>query len=82
MILEANADVLTSIRRFYERLADNVDFPLGKSCREDVLAFTMQVDDMIYDSKMQIARAKVLVRITADRKNLVNTTSCRHISRS
>lgn len=71
MVMEANTDVLTSIRRFYERLLDNPDFTLGDKCRGDVFAFAAQIDDMIYDSKMQIARAKVLVRITGDRKNLV-----------
>lgn len=72
MILEANVDVLTSLRKFYERLIENAEFPLGNSCRDGVLAFAVQLDDMIHDSKMQIARAKVLVRITADRKSLVS----------
>lgn len=72
MVLEANSDVLSSIRKFYERLLENKDFPLQASCREDILEFSMQVEDMIYDSKMQIARAKVLVQITEDRKTLVS----------
>jgi len=71
MVLEANSDVITSLRRFYERLIENTDFPLRTACREDVLSFATQLDDMIYDSKMQITRAKVLVRITEDRKTLV-----------
>lgn len=71
MVLEANSDVLTSIRKFYERLIENSEFELSTACSEDVTAFAMQVDDMIYDSRMQIARAKVLARITDDRKTLV-----------
>lgn len=71
MVQEANSDVLTSLRKFYERLMDNKDFPLRTACCEDVLLFATQLDDMIYDSKMQIARAKVLVKITEDRKTLV-----------
>ena len=72
MILEANADVLTSLRLFYERLVDRKDFPLRGDCHDEVLAFATRVEDMVYDSKMQVSRAKLLVRITADRKNLVS----------
>lgn len=72
MILEANAHVLTSLRIFYERLLRNQDFPLRNTCREDVLDFAARIDDMNYDLKMQIARAKLLVQITSDRKNLVS----------
>lgn len=73
MILEANADVLTSLRNFYERLMDNKDFAMKGSCSEDVSTFSTQINDMIYDLKMQTSRAKLLVRITADRKSLVRT---------
>jgi hypothetical protein len=72
MILEANAVILTSLCKYYERLLDNKDFPLRVDCREDILSFATQIEDMIYDSKMQIARAKLLVQITNDRKSLVS----------
>ena len=71
MVLEANADVLTSLRQFYERLMENKDFPLKKTGSGDIFTFATQVNDMIYDLRMQISRAKLLVRITADRKSLV-----------
>ena len=69
--MEANTDVLTSLRDFYKRLVDNKDFDLRTTCEDDITRFSAQVDDLIYDSKMQIARAKVLVKITADRKSLI-----------
>lgn len=72
MVLEANADVLSSLRMFYEKLAENIDFPLRGVCHEDIAAFATQVNDMIYDSRMQILRAELLLRITADRKGLVS----------
>jgi hypothetical protein len=72
MVLEANADVLESLRSYYRALLDNSEFAMRDSCREDVLSFATQIDNMIYDSKMQVARAKVLVRITSDRKALVS----------
>jgi hypothetical protein len=71
MIMEANIDVLTALRRYYEGLLRHKDFPMKRKCREDVLTFAIQVNDLIYDSKMQISRAKLLVTITADRKSLV-----------
>lgn len=71
MVLEANTDVLTSLRDFYKRLIDNKDFDLKQDCEEDIIEFATQIDNMIYDSKMQIARAKVQAKNTADRKNLI-----------
>ena len=72
VVLETNADVMTSIRKFYERLLDNPDFELGTSCRERVQQFAMQMDNMIYDLRMQIARAKGLIPIAEARKTLVS----------
>jgi hypothetical protein len=71
IILEANVDVMTSLRNFYNRLMRNRDFPLTGACGEDIIAFTVWLDEMIYDSKMHIRRAKLFTRITADRKSLV-----------
>ncbi len=72
MVLEANMDVLISLRKFYENLLKNKYFNLKEDCEEDILQFTTQVNNMIYDSRMQIARAKLLVQIIDDRKNLVS----------
>jgi hypothetical protein len=72
MVLEANADVLKSLRDYYnKRLLDHKYFELKTTCHQDIEEFATQLDDMLYDSKMQVARAKVVVKITADRKNLV-----------
>ena len=72
MVMESNADVLRSLRDFYNRLADNQLFDLQTNCRDDILIFVSQIDDMIYDSNMQIARAKVLAKVINDRKSTVN----------
>ncbi|KAI9767403.1 MAG: hypothetical protein M1839_004507 [Geoglossum umbratile] len=71
MIMAANADVLASLQKFYQNLLENKDFELRIACREHVSAFATQVDAMIYDSRMQTARAQLLIRIVADRKELV-----------
>jgi hypothetical protein len=71
MVMEANTNVLTSLRKYYQHLLRAKDFGLKKVCRADIVAFATQVDDMIYNSRMHIARAKVLAQITADRKGLI-----------
>jgi hypothetical protein len=77
MILEANADILTSLRDFYERLVNNKDFTVGGTSSEDVADFTIQLKDMSYDLRMQIARGKLLAKVIADRKTLVSILYCR-----
>lgn len=80
MVLQANTDVIISLRNFYKRLLDLDDVdPISKSCKPETVDFATQLDDMIYDSKMQISRANVLVKITADRKNLVYHTRTRRL---
>jgi hypothetical protein len=71
MVLEANTNVLGSLRKFYLRLLRTKDFDLKKECKSNIVAFANQLDDMMYDSRMHIARAKVLVQITANRKSLI-----------
>ncbi|KAE9966408.1 hypothetical protein BLS_007031 [Venturia inaequalis] len=73
MVLEANVDVMKSLCKFYTDLWTNRHFPqdLKDSCGEDILTFTAQVEDMMYDLKMQIARARVLLKITNDRKEII-----------
>ncbi|KAL8998394.1 MAG: hypothetical protein Q9169_002522 [Polycauliona sp. 2 TL-2023] len=71
MVLEANNNVLACLRDFYKALIHNASFPLKEKCEVDVVSFTKQVDEMIQDSSMQISRAKLLVQITSDRKDLV-----------
>lgn len=73
MVLESNTDVLKSIRKFYHVLVDRKDFPpiLKDACDEDLRNFILQLDEIINDFNMQISRAKLLVNIISDRKELV-----------
>ena len=73
MVLESNADVMASLRSYYQTLRKNQDFPLRAGCGDTIQAFAAQVDDMIYDFKMQISRARLLVKIVNDRKELVSS---------
>jgi hypothetical protein len=72
MVLEANMDVLDALRKYYQDLLVNNDFDLRESCAEAVHAFATQINDAVYDLKMQNSRAKLLARITSDRKSLVS----------
>ena len=73
MMLDANADILQSLARFYEGLMKNNDFPLkGEDyCTRAVADFIQQLQDYYHDFRMHSARARTLGKITADRKNLV-----------
>lgn len=75
MILEANLDVLSSLRGFYKDLRQNEDFDstLRTNCRGDISRFIALVDDFSHDFNMQIKRSKLLVKITNDRKELVRS---------
>ncbi|KAF1851034.1 uncharacterized protein K460DRAFT_328553 [Cucurbitaria berberidis CBS 394.84] len=73
MVLESNAEILKAIRKFYLDLVIRKDFPdaLKSACEEDLAVFFSQLDEIINDFRMQIARAKLLVHIISDRKELV-----------
>jgi Mg2+ and Co2+ transporter CorA len=73
MVLEANAKILKSLRKFYSDLTVRRDFPdtLRKLCEDDLDIFLSQLDEISSDFDMQISRAKLLVNIISDRKELV-----------
>lgn len=73
VILEANHDIMQSLSGFYVNLMknDDMDVNVKTQCADDVREFAAQIADMMYDVNMQIRRANLLVKITADRKALV-----------
>jgi Mg2+ and Co2+ transporter CorA len=73
MVLEANAKILRTLRKFYSSLVAQKDFPdtLRRSCGDDLAAFFSQLDEITAEFDMQLARAKLLVNIISDRKQLV-----------
>ena len=74
MALETNAELLSSLRRFYKSLPGRKDFPnrLKSVCGVDIQTFGDQIEQMKYDFQMQLSHAKLLVKITVDRKELVS----------
>ena len=71
MIMEANADVLTSLRDFHKRLMENKHVEFDQTCQDNIATFVSQADDAKHDLKLQIVRAKNLVGVTRDREGLV-----------
>ncbi|KAK5062483.1 hypothetical protein LTR84_004555 [Exophiala bonariae] len=73
MILESNAEVLTALSAYYGGLLTETDFPLRQSCRNSIIDFARQLQDAVHDTKMQASRAKLVGRIAADRKMLIQS---------
>ena len=73
MVLEANLKILTTLSKFYSNLMAHRDFPdtLKTSCEDQLSDFLSQLDEITAEFDMQIARAKLLVNIISDRKQLV-----------
>lgn len=73
MVLEANAKILRTIRKFYSNLVKRNDFPnsFKTACEDHLYAFFSQLDEITSEFDMQLARAKLLVSIIGDRKQLV-----------
>ena len=71
MLLESNADVMTTLQGYYVKLLDNEDFPLRKDCRKDIRSFATDVGSNIVWIKMQVRRLNLLAETINDRKNLV-----------
>jgi hypothetical protein len=73
MVLEANVKILTTLHKFYSNLMVHKDFPgvLKTSCEDQMSAFFSQLDEITAEFDMQLARAKLLVNIISDRKQLV-----------
>ena len=74
-VLKGNKDVFLSLRNFYQNLLENSESHLKGTCSSDLSSFTMQVDNFIYDSNMQIERGRLLADIIGSRKTVVFTTS-------
>lgn len=74
MVLESNIDNMESLHRFYVALIEQDGFPGAneKDLRASVKGFGSQLRELIYDTKMQVRRAGVLLKTVVDRKVLVS----------
>lgn len=74
MAMESNISIMTLLQRFYRGLVRDDDFPAKERqfCLRAVKDFSFQLDELICETQMQISRAKILVKIVADRKAIVS----------
>jgi hypothetical protein len=72
MVIEANIEVITSLRTFYVELATNEKFDMGVQYVEAIDAFVRQTNDMIHSFQWQKRRAKFLFDTMENRKILVS----------
>ena len=71
MVMEANSQVMTSLRDYYEDLTHSPDFTLKTACRGEMTSFLTKLNHMMADFKMHVSRAELMIRITGDRRDLV-----------
>jgi hypothetical protein len=77
MTLESNADNMTSLSSFYTTIVKDDEFPNPEytQCNQAVKKFCSQLQELIYDTNMHARRAKVLIKIMADRKAMVRVAN-------
>ncbi|KAI8624440.1 hypothetical protein F5Y19DRAFT_315367 [Xylariaceae sp. FL1651] len=68
--LESNTDNMESLQGFYQYLVQDVDFPETErnSCQGSVKIFQLRIRELVYNIKMQIRRARVLLKEAGDQK--------------
>ncbi|ORX98952.1 hypothetical protein BCR34DRAFT_142252 [Clohesyomyces aquaticus] len=73
MVLETNVEVIRSLQKFYASLKTHEDLPitLKTDCESDISSFFSSLDGIVDDFNMHISRARLLVKIITDRKELV-----------
>ena len=71
-VLDSNLQVMVSLRDYYLQLLENKDFDLKTSCRDYVGGFAQELNGFIKSIKTEHTRVKFLVKIVADRKNMVS----------
>jgi hypothetical protein len=78
MVLDANIEVMTSLRGFYAKLLEEYDFDMKDRCAGPVHSFTQQITDMIHTFTGYRRRMRLLTDVTENRKNLVCIASNAH----
>ncbi|KAI1339832.1 hypothetical protein F5Y15DRAFT_415751 [Xylariaceae sp. FL0016] len=73
MALESNTDILTRLRDFYANLVKDIDFPDQErsGATHAVNDFISRVDEHVYDCSMQAKRAKALLALVSERKQIL-----------
>lgn len=71
LVLDSNVNILHSLQRFYNKLGQHKDFQARTLCSDDIDVFANKLDYIMDDFKLQISRAKALLKMLSDRTELV-----------
>ncbi|KAK2061269.1 hypothetical protein LY76DRAFT_673542 [Colletotrichum caudatum] len=73
MAMESNVNILKLQQNFYRSLVKDGDFPHPEkqACARAVADYDSQLEELICETQMQIARAKLLVKLVSDRKTIL-----------
>jgi hypothetical protein len=74
MVLESNAYIMESLSKSYQSLMDEEGFPTAEKdlVSKNVKNFCSQLQELVYEIRMQVRRAKILAKTAADRKAIVS----------
>ncbi len=77
LVLESNMNVLADLKVHYQSIMRSEHFSeeLRQECTRDMIRFENRISSITKDLKMQQSRTQTLLRLLADRKNLVSSTS-------
>ncbi|KAK4166335.1 hypothetical protein QBC43DRAFT_206382 [Cladorrhinum sp. PSN259] len=71
VVLEGNLEVISSLQGVYRGLAQDKRFPHRKACAGEITDFINQLDAMKSELRNIIGRCHALVKVSADRKELI-----------
>lgn len=80
LVLKSNISILTKIQEHYRTVSQSEHFPkeLNRDCRIQLERFENRISGIIDDLHMQRSRATTLLRLVADRKDLVWVILSKH----
>lgn len=71
-MLEANFDVISSLKQFYQGLPTTPGFVLDGPGEDEIAMFTARLESILRLFKMHIARAKPVIKLIQSRTTLVS----------
>lgn len=80
-MLESNVEVISALNKFYCRLGAKKTFTMANTCREDINDFSNELENVINNLKLQIGRAKALMKIVSGRLELVKQHRLERLNR-
>ncbi|KAK1993482.1 hypothetical protein LX36DRAFT_729735 [Colletotrichum falcatum] len=72
MAMESNVNILKLQQKFYRDLVEDDDFPdqERQGCTRAVAGHGAQLEELVCETQMQIARARLLIKTVSDRKTI------------